>query len=123
MVFLALVHFRTGPMTDAWRNKAHSHTDPVLLLAYHGMHAPVLRFILSVIGLVRNCTSAVFFTRSSICQTKAAQIIFCIDKVKARKRSFTELEVALNSVLYKENAIDFALEFCWNFCRIFILQF
>ena len=58
------------------------------------------------------------FTRSSICWTQAAQILFCIDN--ARKRSFTE--VALNSVL-EENAIDFAWEFCWNFCWIFILQF
>ena len=51
-------------------------------------------------------TSAVFFTRSSICRIQAAQILFCIDK--ARKRSFTE--VVLNSVL-EENAIDFAWEF------------
>ena len=51
-------------------------------------------------------TCAVFFTRSSICRTQAAQILFCI--YKARKRSFTE--VVLNSVL-EENAIDFAWEF------------
>ena len=59
-----------------------------------------------------------FFTCSSICRTQASQILFCIDK--GPTHSFTE--VALNSVL-EENAIDFAWEVCWNFCRIFILQF